>query len=100
MKTADFARYIHMEIVGKVYIYDKSAFSQGFEIHAFGKNEKLDSYIELHGRALDASRGNRRQWSDLGRAYSFILESGWSGKVVIEISDESLAVAGEAHHKG
>lgn len=84
MKTSDFARYIHMGIVGRVYISDKSAIHQGFEIYVQGVTSDFDNYIGIHGRAVDIATGTRRQWSDLTRAYEFITESGWTGKVFIE----------------
>ncbi len=85
MITSDFARYIHMEIVGRVFILDKTPIQQGFEIYAFGASVDHDKYIDLHGRAIETTRGKRRQWSDLGRAYNFIKESGWSDNVVVEL---------------
>ena len=67
MITSDFARYIHMEIVGRVFILDKTPIQQGFEIYAFGASVDHDKYIDLHGRAIETTRGKRRQWSDLRR---------------------------------
>lgn len=88
MKTADFARYIHMGIVGRVFISDKTAVNEGFEIYVHGITTEFDNYIAIHGRAVDIAKGNRRQWSDLNRAYEFITESGWVEKVYIECYSE------------
>lgn len=88
MKTADFARYIHMGIVGRVFISDKSAINQGFEIYAHGITSDFDNYIAIHERGVEITKGTRRQWPDLNQAYAFINESGWTGKVYIECYSE------------
>lgn len=88
MKTADFARYIHMGIVGRVFISDRSVVNEGFEIYVHGVTTEYDNYIAIHGREVDIATGTRRQWADLTRAYEFINESGWNGKVFIECYSE------------
>ncbi|MGY6274590.1 hypothetical protein [Methylomonas sp. MgM2] len=88
MKTSEFARYIHMEIVGQVFILDKSADEPGFEIHVVGITGEYDKYMANHGRCLELSAGVPRRWKDLDKAYDFILESGWVGKVFIECDSE------------
>lgn len=85
MNSADFARYIHMEIIGEIFISDKTLNDQGFEIYVRGTTPANDKYIELHGRAVETTRGSRRHWSDIGRAYDFIKECGWTEKVLVEL---------------
>lgn len=88
MKTADFARYIHMGIVGRVFISDKSLINQGFEVYSYGITTEFDRYISIHGREIEITTGTIRQWSNLTRAYEFIIESGWTEKVFIEYYSE------------
>jgi hypothetical protein len=56
MKTADFARYIHMGIIGRVFISDKSSINQGFDVYVVGTTKDFDKYIAVHGREVEIAK--------------------------------------------
>lgn len=86
MKTSEFEKFIKLGVVGSVVIMDRSRRGEGFELFAYGIWENQEQYteIEKRGNAIEAARGNRRQWADLDRVNAYVRGAGWMGKIEID----------------
>lgn len=86
MKTAEFEQFVKLGVIGSVVIMDRTKHGEGFELFAYGvwENVEQNTEVERKGNAVEAARGNRRQWADLDRVNAYIRSAGWSGKIEID----------------